>query len=139
MIYWKSLLWKHKLEAKYKVTNRKKYLYFSYKLKTGFVILLTNRILYTVASTHWFSEYWISRKYWKYVLSSQKETSKQTKPDCHLLLSEGRISVGMVLISIEMNMMPDNEYMALDASRKNFREREGKKKKERERYRERKK
>lgn len=37
--------------------------------------------------------------------------------------------MGMVLISIEMNMMPDNEYMALDASRKNFRGREDKEKK----------
>ncbi|KAI2655731.1 hypothetical protein H4Q32_024335 [Labeo rohita] len=69
---------------------------------------------------------------WKYTFNSTflvKETSKQTKPDCHLLLSEGQISVGMVLISIEMNMMADNEYMALDASRKNFRGREDKEKK----------
>ncbi len=47
--------------------------------------------------------------------SRKKPQNKTKKPDCHLLLFEGQISEGMVLISIGINMMPDNEYMAFDS------------------------
>lgn len=67
--------------------------------------------------------FWILSCSWMLEILSpfQNDSSKQTKPDCHLFLSKGQISVGMVLISIEMNMMSDNEYMASDALQKTYR------------------